>query len=182
MNDELHRRGLLAWAGLAALGSGAAQAEEAAKPKTLARVASDAPLGQTLDGKALSLADYAGMPVVVFFWAAWCPHCRNELPVLDRLQGATSKDRLRVIAVNVEERAVFRKLHRALSESSQVVLTYDPDQAAAKAFAKPGSLPYTVVVRADATVAATQRGWGEGSLDFILEHVNAAIADARTNA
>lgn len=180
-HDPLHRRGLLAWAGLAALG-GRAQAEEPAKPARLERVALDAPLGQTVDGQALSLADFGGKPVIVFFWAAWCPYCRNELPVLERLQAAAGKERLRVIAINIEEKAIFRKLHRALSEASQMVLTYDPGQVAAKAFAKPSSLPYTLVVRTDATVAATQRGWGADSADFILEHVNAVLAQARTNA
>lgn len=181
MNDELHRRRLLACAGLAALGAGAARAEDAPKWQSPDRVAPDAPLGQTVEGKALSLADFAGMPVIVFFWAAWCPHCRNELPVLERLQGATGKERLRVIAVNVEERAVFRKVHRALSASSQMVLTYDPGELSAKAFSKPPSLPFTMVLRPDATVAATQRGWGGNSVEFILGHVNALLADARKN-
>lgn len=170
------RRDLLAWAGLAALGSPAARA---AAPE---RLPADAPLGQSLDGKAVTLADFAGKPVVVFFWASWCPYCRNELPVLERLQMAAGKEKLRVIAINVEERAVFKKLHRALSEASQMVLTYDPGEASAKAFAKPSSLPYTLVLRADATVAATQKGWGEGSVDYLVGHVNAVIADARAGA
>lgn len=169
------RRGLLAWASLAALGSGAVRADDAGKPAS-ERVAPDAPLGQTLDGKAVTLADFAGKPVIVFFWASWCPYCRNELPVLERVQAAAGKDKLRVIAVNVEERAVFRKLHRALSEASQMMLTYDPGEVSAKAFAKPTSLPYTVVLRPDATVAATQKGWGEGSVDFLVRHVNAVLA------
>jgi thiol-disulfide isomerase/thioredoxin len=177
LNDELQRRCLLAWAGLTALGSTAAQANEAARPQQ--RVAPDAPLGQTLDGKALTLADFAGKPVIVFFWASWCPHCRNELPVLERLQAAAGKERMRVIAVNVEERAVFKKVHAALSEASQMVLTYDPGEASGKAFARPPSLPYTLVVRADATVAATQRGWGESSLAFLVKHVNAELAAGR---
>lgn len=180
MTNAFHRRALLACAGLAALGSPAARAAEEPKPPD--RVAPDAPLGQTLDGKALTLADFAGQPVVVFFWAAWCPHCRNEMPVLERLQAAAGKERLRVVAINVEEKAVFRKLHRVLADSSQMVLTYDPGERSARAFGKPPSLPYTLVLRADATVAATQRGWGEGSVDFIVKHVNAAIADAKADS
>lgn len=182
MNDELHRRGLLAWAGLAALGTGAARAEEPPKWQSPDRVAPDASLGQTLDGKAMSLADFDGVPVIVFFWASWCPYCRNELPMLERLQGATGKERLRVVAVNVEERAVFRKLHRALSEASQLVLTYDPGEVSAKSFAKPASLPYTMLVRPDATVAATQRGWGKGSLEFIVDHVNALLGAKKSDS
>lgn len=177
MGMPLNRRGLLAWAGLAAMGRAVASEDEA-KPAKLERAAPDAPLGKTLDGKALNLGDFDGKPVIVFFWAAWCPHCRNELPVLDRVQAAAG-ERLRVIAVNVEERAVFKKIHNRLAEASQMVLTYDPGEVSAKAFQKPASLPYTLVLRADRSVAARQSGWGESSTDFILKHVNAVLADAK---
>lgn len=180
MNDELHRRGLLCWAGLAALGGATAAraGEEKAKPAPLERVALDASLGQTLDGKAVSLSDFAGKPVIVFFWAAWCPHCRRELPDMERLQLAAG-ERIRVVAVNCEERDVFRQLHRALSRSSKMLHTYDPKELSAQAFAKPNSVPYTLLVRADGTVAATQSGWGDDSLTYMAREVDAAIAAAK---
>lgn len=178
MNDELHRRRLLAWAGLAAVG-GPAWAEDKPKPPPLERVPLDAPLGKTLDGNVVRLSDFAGMPVVVFFWASWCPHCRNELPEMERLQLAARKERVRVVGVNGEERDVFRKLHRGLADKMQMLHTYDPDQASNQAFATPGSVPYTVVVRPDGTVAHTVSGWGEGQLATIIQHLNAALAAAK---
>lgn len=179
MNDELHRRGLLAWAGLAAL-SGSARADDKPRPRPPERVPLDAPLGKTLDGKTVRLSDFEGMPVVVFFWASWCPVCRNELPEMEKLQLAAKKERVRVVGVNVEERDVFRKLHRMLSEKTQMLHTYDPDEAGTKAFARPPSIPYTVTVRADGTVAHTVSGWGEGQLDIIIRHLNQALAAAKT--
>lgn len=178
MNDEMHRRGLLAWAGLAAV-AGSARAQDKPKPPPLERVPLDAPLGKTLEGNVVRLSDFAGMPVVVFFWASWCPHCRNELPELERLQIAAKKERVRVVGVNGEERDVFRKLHRALADKMQMLHLYDPDQAGHKAFAAPGSVPYTVVVRADGSVAFTLSGWSEGRLNDIIGHLNAALAAAK---
>lgn len=33
-------------------------------------------VGQTLDGEALDLAQFKGEPVLIHFWATWCPVCK----------------------------------------------------------------------------------------------------------
>lgn len=40
------------------------------------------------DGGDISLADFAGTPVLVNLWATWCAPCVKELPTLDRLSEA----------------------------------------------------------------------------------------------
>lgn len=39
----------------------------------------------TFDGQTISLSDYRGQVVVINFWASWCPPCRDEAPVLERV-------------------------------------------------------------------------------------------------
>jgi cytochrome c biogenesis protein CcmG/thiol:disulfide interchange protein DsbE len=48
-------------------------------------------------GKQVSLDDYEGKPVVLNFWASWCPPCRDELPALVRF--AESHPELAVVGV-----------------------------------------------------------------------------------
>ena len=36
------------------------------------------------DGGKLALADFAGKPLLLNFWATWCPPCVKEMPLLDR--------------------------------------------------------------------------------------------------
>ena len=177
MND---RRSLLAVAGLMALGgTSTARADDAPndKPKRppLERVAPDASLGRLLDGSEPKLSDYEGKVVVVSFWATWCPYCREEFPYLDGLQRA-GRDRLQVVSVNTEERDIFRKVSRLLSEQVKLTLTYDPAKVSQKAFEAPGSLPYTVILRRDRSVAGIKTGWGESSLKNLVDTVNAALA------
>lgn len=52
-------------------------------------------------GGALDLASFRGKMVLVNFWATWCPACRTELPILDRLAGNGRAD-LAVVAVSTD--------------------------------------------------------------------------------
>jgi thiol-disulfide isomerase/thioredoxin len=35
-------------------------------------------------GKLHRLSDYRGRPVIINFWATWCPPCREEIPSMNR--------------------------------------------------------------------------------------------------
>jgi cytochrome c biogenesis protein CcmG, thiol:disulfide interchange protein DsbE len=38
----------------------------------------------TLAGEEISLSDFRGHPVIINFWATWCPPCRAEMPAMQR--------------------------------------------------------------------------------------------------
>jgi thiol-disulfide isomerase/thioredoxin len=41
--------------------------------------------GTTVDGKAFDGASLQGKPVLIWFWAPWCPTCRSQIPQVQRL-------------------------------------------------------------------------------------------------
>ena len=53
---------------------------------------------ETMHGEMIRLSDYRGTPILLNFWATWCPPCREEMPDMERLHQETG---MKVIAVNL---------------------------------------------------------------------------------
>lgn len=53
-----------------------------------------------LEDRTHRLADYRGRPLLVTFWAVWCPSCRREIPALAALREALADDGIAIIAIN----------------------------------------------------------------------------------
>lgn len=113
---------------------------------------------QDMEGAEVDLSDVIGRkPVLVEFWATWCPVCR----VLDpRLASAREEfgDRVEflVVAVGVAQRpeqiAAHIRRHPVAGR-----LLYDARGAAARAFEAPGT-GYVVILDGDGRVAWTGTG------------------------
>jgi peroxiredoxin len=56
-----------------------------------------------IDGKTHRLSDYRGRPVIVNFWATWCPPCRKEMPSMQRAWETIEQQGIAMLAVNVGE-------------------------------------------------------------------------------
>jgi peroxiredoxin len=54
-------------------------------------------------GKIVSLSAQRGHPVLVNFWATWCPPCVEEVPAMEDLARRIEKTDIRLLAVSVDE-------------------------------------------------------------------------------
>lgn len=54
-------------------------------------------------GKIMRLADFSGKPLILNFWATWCPPCKHELPWLVAIQNKYSSQGLKVVGVSLDE-------------------------------------------------------------------------------
>lgn len=69
--------------------------------------APDMPLTR-LDGSVKALAAYRGKPVLLVFWATWCPVCTNELPHKQALHDELGPRGLEVLCVNASNERLQR--------------------------------------------------------------------------
>ena len=58
---------------------------------------------KTLDGAALSLADWKGKVVVVNYWATWCVPCRSEIPEFNRIHDELGAQGVEVVGISMDE-------------------------------------------------------------------------------
>ncbi|MBA3826709.1 MAG: TlpA family protein disulfide reductase [Ktedonobacterales bacterium] len=57
------------------------------------------------DGKAITLAQFKGHPVVINFWGTFCIPCRSETPLLQRTYAAHSAAGLMILGIDQAEPA-----------------------------------------------------------------------------
>ncbi len=55
---------------------------------------------ETFTGDEYTLSELRGMPVLINFWASWCPPCRSEMPAIQRVYDEFQDQGFVVLAVN----------------------------------------------------------------------------------
>jgi thiol-disulfide isomerase/thioredoxin len=127
-------------------------------------VAAPAVTVNSLDGKTVDLSKYIGKtPVLIEFWATWCPNCRELMPTLLETEKKYGK-RVKFLALAVAINQSPEKVRRWLAAHPLPHETlYDTDGKAAGAFDAPAT-SYVVVLDKTGRVVYTGLG-GKQDLD-----------------
>ena len=86
----------------------------------------------TFAGDSYTLSDFRGKPILINFWASWCPPCRTEMPAIQRVYDEFQDRGFTVLAVNT---------------------TYQDDLGDAITFAQIRKLTFPILLDRDASVA-----------------------------
>lgn len=127
---------------------------------------------ETLDGQPVDLGEVFGVrPVLLEFWATWCPVCRALDPAMKAARDEFG-DRVEFLvvaaAVAQDQDGIRRHLERRPVFGR---VLWDTRGRAARAFEAPGT-GYVVILAADGTVAYTGEGADQdlvGALRGVLE-------------
>jgi len=112
------------------------------------------------DGEQVTLSQYTGTPVVLNFWASWCPFCIAEMPDFERVSQATAGDVV-FIGVNLQDNEVLAT--ELVGETGVTYrLTRDPQGVVYAAF---GGIAMPTTVFVDATGVVSEVVTGQLSED-----------------
>jgi len=87
------------------------------------------------DGRQVKLSDFKGKPLLLNFWATWCPPCLKELPEFQRFFDEHNED-VNIVAVNLttSERSVLHVKNFVLEKKLTFPVYLDEDGLAAQKY------------------------------------------------
>lgn len=110
--------------------------------------------GTTLEGKRLSLSQFAGDVVVINVWASWCDPCRAESPMLARL-ATTAGPQVRFIGIDeTDNHAAAVSFVASVHASYPELSDEDGSLLAGLRLLPTKGIPSTLVVDAQGRMAA----------------------------
>ncbi len=110
-----------------------------------------------LEGNVVRLSDFRGQPVMVNFWATWCPPCRVELPDFEQAYQEYQDEGLVILALNQDEPASLVETYFHVDNDFSFTPLLDERSTISRGYGV-NSYPTTIFVDAAGVVTAVHRG------------------------
>ncbi len=111
------------------------------------------------NGQPVKLSDFAGKPVVLNFWASWCPPCKSEMPHFDAVY-QDEKDAVVFLMVDQtdgQRETKAKALQYVTDQGFDFPIYFDTEQEAAIAYGI-SSIPTTVFINPEGKIVTGYRG------------------------
>ena len=156
------RRGLLVGAGALAAAAGAGLAWWRLRPHALEAGAEDGFWSLQFpapDGATLPMSRFRGGPLLLNFWATWCPPCIEELPMINGFFRQQRANGWQVLGLAVDQPAAVQRFLARQPLDFPVALAGLPGTELSRSLGNlTGGLPFTVVFDAGGQVRQRKMG------------------------
>ncbi len=110
-------------------------------------------------GKSLSLADFKGKTILLNLWATWCAPCREEIPILVKLQKKYGAQGLQFVGIAVDQAEKVRPYAAEMGMNFPILIGgLDAIELTRTLGNRAGVLPFTVIVARDGRIAGKEVG------------------------
>lgn len=112
------------------------------------------------DGNEVKLSDYIGTPIVLNFWASWCPPCREEMPHFNKVSEEYTNDELLFLMVDMVDgaRETVDKGKKHVEDNGYTfTVLFDTKQDAAATYGI-RSIPTTIFIDKDGYIITGAEG------------------------
>ena len=100
----------------------------------------------TPGGAPLAMADFKGRPLLVNFWATWCPPCIEELPLLSRFYTLVKDKNWQILGLAIDQPDLVQRFLGRAPVSFPVAMAGPVGVELTKKLGNSaGGLPFTVV-------------------------------------
>ncbi len=131
---------------------------------------------QTPNGETLSLSDYQGRPVLIFFWASWCSICKAAMPGLDAVYQDFAPQGFTILAVNTTyQDTLSSAVNHFQAQQYTYTLLLDRDGATSTEY-RVRAVPTSLLVGPDGIVSDVIIGSGI-SEGFLRARVSELLAE-----
>ncbi len=202
---QASRRALLALLGIGAAGAGAwwathrgagSPATEAGTGDSAAGATSQAASGATAgglpanfwtqafdtpEGGTLALSNLKGKPILINFWATWCPPCVKEMPELNRFHSEFAPKGWQVLGLAIDGPTPVKEFLAKVQVGFAIGLAGFGGTELAQALGnEAGGLPFSVMI--DAQGRVLHRKMGATTHDELAQWAQAVTASSAAGA
>lgn len=124
------------------------------------------------NGKIYQLKDFSDKPILLNFWATWCPPCIAEMPSIERLEQEYG-ERVHFIFISNEDQQTVQSFlyDHQYKFKSYKPLSSEPEKLSAT------SLPTTYIISKDGRIVVKKTGNKKWDSDGVKELLEELISD-----
>lgn len=98
-------------------------------------------------GKSQTISQWRGKILVVNFWAAWCPPCREEIPAFSRLQTKYAAKNIQFVGIAIDLADNVKRFTKEHPASYPLLLAENQGVELARQLGNSSlALPYTLIL------------------------------------